>query len=527
MANVPGASESSASASRSAAVYVPALWGCIPAVEYTLGNTAASSAPLCESSTSVPTFTTAPTPASAALFTASSGETSSRNRCVCESTSIAPIPSSPESSAKSIIKGLQVSGIRFQGTAAEATSVLYQPPVDLTALHPRLPGRPRGGPRRSLSCGHVVSRPPYNVVHAFFVLRCSAADHEHDLTFRSPGEVPCRHFGRSPENLLVELGELPANGDRGCSGKIAQRLREPVRGLEEHEGGCFAGDTPQQVRARSSFARRKAGEDDGISGQSRGNEGRGEGRGSRQGFYRDAGLDAGVHEPVAGVGDEWGAGVGDESHVLGFGPFGELGGETLFVVFVVGGEVLLYLVVSEETAGASRVLAGDEVGLAQVPQGAQGNVLQVAYRGGDHGEGHPSVPQQVLSRGGVPGEGGGAEDAGLGAEGGDLDLGVVARRGPGAEDHLPAGRFQNKFSRLHRASADGDHLGVEDVHEGGEADAEPPPGLVEHRERHLVPPTGQIRNVFAQDLTPGGQAPEGRVRVFDREFAGTACYGRA
>src|SRR5215207_10879320 len=60
----------------------------MPAAEYTLGKTAASSAPRCESSTSVPMLTTAPTPASAASRTASSGGTSSRKRCVCESTSI-------------------------------------------------------------------------------------------------------------------------------------------------------------------------------------------------------------------------------------------------------------------------------------------------------------------------------------------------------------------------------------------------------------------------------------------------------
>src|SRR5215216_3886078 len=66
----------------------------MPAAEYTLGNTAASSAPRCESSTSVPMLTTAPTPASAASLTASSGGTSSRKRCVCESTSMPPITSS-------------------------------------------------------------------------------------------------------------------------------------------------------------------------------------------------------------------------------------------------------------------------------------------------------------------------------------------------------------------------------------------------------------------------------------------------
>ena len=81
-------------------------------------------------------------------------------------------------------------------------------------------------------------------------------------------------------------------------------------------------------------------------------------RGSREGLYLDAGLDAGAHEPVAGVGDERGAGVGDEGDALGPGPFGELGGEALLVMLVVGEEVLLYLVVGEQASRAPGVLAG-------------------------------------------------------------------------------------------------------------------------------------------------------------------------
>src|ERR687885_2283749 len=71
---------------------MPALCGCMPADEYTFGNAAASFAPSCESSTSVPTLTTASTPSSAAPATATSGDTFSRRRCVCESTNINPLP---------------------------------------------------------------------------------------------------------------------------------------------------------------------------------------------------------------------------------------------------------------------------------------------------------------------------------------------------------------------------------------------------------------------------------------------------
>ena len=95
-------------------------------------------------------------------------------------------------------------------------------------------------------------------------------------------------------------------------------------------------------------------------------------------------------------------------------------------MLVVGDEVALYLVVGEQASRAPGVLAGYEVGLAQVAEGTEGDVLQVAYGGWDHCEGHLSGAQEVLSGRRIPGERRGAEDAGLGAEGGDLDVGQVA-----------------------------------------------------------------------------------------------------
>ena len=82
----------------------------------------------------------------------------------------------------------------------------------------------------------------------------------------------------------------------------------------------------------------------------------------------------------------------------------QLGGEPLLVVLVVGDEVPLYLVVGEQATCMPGVLAGYEVGLAQVAEGAEGDVLQVAYGGWDHCEGHLSAAEQVLSGGCVPGE---------------------------------------------------------------------------------------------------------------------------
>jgi hypothetical protein len=55
-------------------------------------------------------------------------------------------------------------------------------------------------------------------------------------------------------------------------------------------------------------------------------------------------------------------------------------------MLVVGDERPLYLIVSEEPSGAARVLASYGIRLAQGTQGAQGDVLKVAYGGRDDGE---------------------------------------------------------------------------------------------------------------------------------------------
>jgi hypothetical protein len=112
--------------------------------------------------------------------------------------------------------------------------------------------------------------------------------------------------------------------------------------------------------------------------------------------------------------------------VLCLRPFGQFGGKAFLVVLVVGEQVLLHVVVGEQASCTPSVLAGHEVGLAQVAEGAESNVLQVAYGGWDHREGHLSAAEQVLSGGCVPGERRGAEDAGSGTEGSDIDFGKVA-----------------------------------------------------------------------------------------------------
>src|SRR5215212_2789281 len=124
-----------------------------------------------------------------------------------------------------------------------AFSASYQPLVDLTTTQSGFSGRPCGCPRRTLPFCYVCPRQGDYVVIVH--LRGPAADHEHDLTLHPPREVPGSLLDRPPEDLFVELRKLPAHGDRDSGRERAQCLPEPVRGLEEHEGGGLGDNTLQ------------------------------------------------------------------------------------------------------------------------------------------------------------------------------------------------------------------------------------------------------------------------------------------
>ena len=106
--------------------------------------------------------------------------------------------------------------------------------------------------------------------------------------------------------------------------------------------------------------------------------------GARQGGDAVAGFAGRPHQLEAGIGDERRAGV---RHQRDGGACGEprdelrprLGG----VVVVVGRERRGDAVMVDELAGDPRVLAGDQVGGGQHLQRPQGDVAQVADRGGD------------------------------------------------------------------------------------------------------------------------------------------------
>src|SRR5215212_2306896 len=93
--------------------------------------------------------------------------------------------------------------------------------------------------------------------------------------------------------------------------------------------------------------------------------------------------------------------------------------------------------------------------------------------------------------------------------------------------HLLAGGLEDELPRLHHATADGDHLRVEDVDEASQPYAEPPPGLLQHRESRLISLAGEPADVLAEHRPLGGEAAQGGAGMLDGHLAGAAAYGGA
>ena len=144
----------------------------------------------------------------------------------------------------------------------------------------------------------------------------------------------------------------------------------------------------------------------------------------------------------------------------------------------------------------ARVLAGDHVGLAQRAQHAQRDVLEVADRSGadDQPPRRPAAMAHELVERQHPG----AQHPRLGAEPGRHDAHLLAVGAQAAGAHLLARGVEQQVAGRHRAAADHDHLGVEDVHEVREADAELAADVPEHHARHLVAAERQLRDQLAR-----------------------------
>src|SRR5918993_5020033 len=113
----------------------------------------------------------------------------------------------------------------------------YKLTVYFAALPTRLSGRARSRPRSALALRHVPPRPLDNLLEVQRLLRRAAPDYEHNLAAYSSREVLRRFLGPPPQDLLVQLRELPAYCYRRLRGQFLERPQQPVRRLEEYEGG--------------------------------------------------------------------------------------------------------------------------------------------------------------------------------------------------------------------------------------------------------------------------------------------------
>ena len=274
------------------------------------------------------------------------------------------------------------------------------------------------------------------------------ADHEHDLALRrrarvALGELRCA----AADDLLVRLRQLAADRDLAFRVELREqreRARHAPRRLEGHERPAGLGEHAPQLPL---LARQEALEAPLVGGQPGGDERRDRSRRPRQHLDRKPGRDAGAHQHVARVRDERHPGVRHERHhsPIAHAP-DELGGARLLVVLVVRHELGLDAVAVEQDARATRVLAGDDVRLAQRRQHAQRHVLEIAdrRRADDEPPAHAVASASVIE-----GEQGGAHHPRLVAEvgGADRDPGAHRRHRALGDDAARAGSSSSSPAR--------------------------------------------------------------------------------
>ena len=189
----------------------------------------------------------------------------------------------------------------------------------------------------------------------------------------------------------MPLGELARDGRLAVAERRLGRGeegREPARRLEEEERPRLTHERRETGRARPGSARQEALEDEALGREARHRDEGGERRRTGHGHDRDAGGERPAHQVIAGIRDPRRAGVGDErDRRAGPEPLDESRRALALDGVVVAGERARDAVALEERARAARVLGGDEIDLAEHAQRPQGDVLQVADRGGDDVEG--------------------------------------------------------------------------------------------------------------------------------------------
>jgi hypothetical protein len=165
--------------------------------------------------------------------------------------------------------------------------------------------------------------------------------------------------------------------------KLIHRGSDAAGRFEEDEGESRGGGAGDEAAAFGLSAREETEEGEWARDESRGGNGGGKRGWSGDGRDRVAGGERGSNKRLTGVGDGGSAGVADEGDVARGKCFEEAVAAGTFVEGVVAEEWSLDAEMGEQAAGVSGILGGDQGDLAEDAQGAGGDVLQVADRGGD------------------------------------------------------------------------------------------------------------------------------------------------
>ena len=211
-----------------------------------------------------------------------------------------------------------------------------------------------------------------------------AADHEHDLAARLRRRVARRELGRrAAHDLLVQLGQLAAHRDRAVADRPA---RAPQRCAPTRRGDSKATTRLRRRRHRrqlARLARQEADEAPAVGGQRAGDERRERRARPRQDLdraarrrRRPARARSPGRSPSGIPASETSATTAPLAH-----PRDQLGRPRALVVLVVARRASRADAVAvEQHPRAARVLAGDDVGVAQRAEHAQRDVLEVPDR---------------------------------------------------------------------------------------------------------------------------------------------------
>ena len=224
-----------------------------------------------------------------------------------------------------------------------------------------------------------------------------AIDHYGDLPFeRSPVELGEDLLGAAPDDLLVELRQLSADRDASVpegGEDLSEQRVHPSRRLEEHDRPWIV---PERLQASAPIAgtpREEPLEHEPIRREPRQDEGGDRGRRAGDHAHVDAALHRQLHHPVAGIGDAGHAPVRDDGDIVaGSETSHEFDGAIVLVPLEHRDERFAEVEVSEEAAGAPRVLRGDERDRRQRLARPVREISEVADRRADEEEDAAHTP---------------------------------------------------------------------------------------------------------------------------------------